>query len=169
MRVTRKGEVVTGKTEGQGVGTESVKGATPVPLGEGISPAKGQPFVERLFSNLLAEIRGTIDTLQTRVDETAAALVAQPNQVTLDTYKDAVSHFLAFLIDNSVTVEQAQSLKRGKDGKPKVFLRVQIVNEKLAELTRALLNSQKPLLDLVNRLDEIRGILVDFYDWKPGR
>lgn len=169
MRVSRKSEVTTSGLESQGAGADSVKGMNPTPLAEGITPAKGQSFVEKMFSSLLAEIRAPLEALQTRVDESAAALVQQPNQVTLDEYKEAVSHLLAFLIDHSVTVEQAQSLKKGKDGKTKVFLRVEIINEKLAQLTRGVLSEQKPMLDLVNRLDEIRGLLVDFYDWKPGK
>lgn len=138
-------------------------------MADGITPVKGQPFAEKLFGNLLAEIRGTIDTLQIRVDETAAALVAHPNQVTIDTYKEAVSHLLAYLLDQSVKIEDALSLKRGKDGERKVFKRVEVVNAKLAELSREVMKQQKPMLDLVHRLDEIRGLLVDLYDWKATK
>ncbi len=166
MKVARKGEVSTGSLEGRGAGTEAVQGGKMAPAAEEISKSGGSPFAERLFSTLLAEIRGDLDALQARVDGTASALVAQPNQVRLDEYKDAVSHLVAFLLDKSTLIKQVQSIKRGKDGKPREFMRVEVVNDKLAELTREVLKAQKPMLDLVNRLDEIRGILMDFYDWK---
>lgn len=167
LRVERKGEATTGGLESQGPSAEAVKGGKPMPLGEEIAPAKGTEFVERLFSNLLSQVRGSLATLQTRVDEAAAAMVAKPNQVTLEVYKESVSHLLAFVIDQSVKVGRTVSLKRTKDGSPKEFVRVEIINEKMAALTRDLLSVQKPLLDLVSRLDEIRGLLLDLYDWKP--
>ena len=169
MRVARKGEVSTSGLDSQGGGAEAVKAGKPTRVGEGIAPAKGEQFVERLFSSLVGEIQGSLETLQTRVDESAAALVAQPNQLTLDSYKEAVAHLLAFIIDKSVTIERVQSLKRGKDGKPKEYVRVEIVNEKLAELAKDVMGAQKPMLDLVHRMDEIRGILVDLYDWKSTK
>lgn len=169
MRVTRKGEVVTGGAEGQGAGAEAVKGAVPLPMTEGISPTKGKKFAERLFSHLLSEIRGNLETLQMRVDDAAKELVAQPNQIKLDAYKEAVSHLMAFIIGNSVVIKKARSLKRGKDGKPKEFWRVETIDEKLGQLAKDIYKAQKPMLDLVNRLDEIRGLLVDLYDWNEAR
>lgn len=168
-RVERKGEVTTGGLEGRGIGAEAVKGGKNIPLADGIAPAKGQAFVEKLFSSLLSEIRGDIDTLQAKVDRASKELVAKPNQLTLDEYKEAVSHLLAFIIDKSAEIRRAQSLKRGKDGKPKEFVRVEIINEKMADLAKEVHKSQKPMLDLVHRLDEIRGLIVDLYDWKSAR
>lgn len=169
MRVTRKGEVVSGGAEGGGAGAEAVKGAGPLPMTEGVSPSKGKKFAERLFSRLLSEIRGSLETLQARVDGAAGELVAQPNQIKLDAYKEAVSHLMAFIIGNSVVIKKARSLKRGKDGKPKEFSRVETIDEKLARLAQDMHKAQKPMLDLVSRLDEIRGLLVDLYDWNEGR
>ena len=168
-RVERKGEVTTGGLEGRGIGAESVKARKNVPLDEGITPTKGPPFVEKLFSSLLSEIQGDIDVLQAKVDRAAQDLVAKPNQTTLDNYKEAISHLLAFIIDKSTVIRRAQSLKRGKDGQPKEFVRVEIINEKIAELAKEVYKSQKPMLDLVHRLDEIRGLIVDLYDWKSTR
>ena len=119
MRVARKEDVSTGGLDNRGEGTESVKGGKAVPLAEGIGKTVDQPFAEKLFGNLLSEIRGNLETLQTKVDRASAALLAQPNnQVMLDSYKEAVSHMLAFIIANSVKIKRAQSLKPGKKGKP---------------------------------------------------
>ncbi len=168
MRVSRKAEVSTGGLEGRGGGAESVGGGKPMPGANAVGAAQSEPFVEKLFSKLLSEVRGTIDTLQHRVDEAAGNLVNQPNQVTLDGYKDAVSHLLAFVIGNSFKILHLQSYKKGKDGQPKPLVKVEIIDQKMAELTRDVITGQKPFLNLVNRLDEIRGLLMDLYDWKPG-
>lgn len=169
MRVNRKEDVGTGNLEGSGTGTDAVKGARPTSFTDEIAPAKSGAFVDKLFSSVLGEISGTVEALQTRVDETSADLIEQPNQVTLDAYKESVSHLVAYLIDHSVEIRRAQSLKRAKDGKPKEFLRVETINEKMAALTRDVMAAQKPMIDLVGRLDEIRGLLIDFYDWKPEK
>lgn len=131
---------------------------------DGVKPADGV-FSSKLFSRLVADIRGNLDVLQSRVDTAAANLIEKPNQMTLDEYKDAISHLIAYLIDNSSQIEKTFSLKKGKDGARKHLVRVEIIDQKLDELTREVLKTQKPVLDLVNRLDEIRGILLDFYDW----
>lgn len=169
MRVTRKEETSAGGLENQGAAPEAVRGGKSLSLTDTIAPARESGFAEKLFSQLLSQVRGTIDTLQTRVDDSAKELVETPNQVTLDEYKEAVSHLVAFLIDQSAKITKVTSLKRARDGSPKEFVRVDIVNEKLAALTEQVLKAQKPVLNLVNQLDEIRGLLVDFYDWKSPK
>jgi uncharacterized protein YaaR (DUF327 family) len=40
---------------------------------------------------------------------------------------------------------------------------VETIDEKLEELTQALLNDQKENLDIASSIDEITGLLVDIY------
>ena len=48
-------------------------------------------------------------------------------------------------------------------GRSKVFAMIQQVNEKLDNMTKKILEEQKDNLDLLNDVDDIRGLLVDMY------
>lgn len=170
MRVSRKEDLGFGGLDTQGsskqVGEASSKGgASRV---EGIRAAEGSPFVEKLFNQLVADIREDLDALMRHVDEAASDLIAKPNQATLDAYKFRISKLMGYVIDKSMEIEKVVGLKKTSKGEEKMLTRVNVVNGELEQLTRELLDQQKPMLDLVNRLDQIRGLLIDFYDWKPG-
>ena len=44
-----------------------------------------------------------------------------------------------------------------------VHVRIEVINQKLDELTKNLIQEQKETIDLVNKIEEIRGLLVDVY------
>lgn len=135
---------------------------------EGVRGAAGGPFVEKLFNQLVADIRENLDALMQRVDEAAGELIDKPNQATIDVYKSRISKLMGYVIDKSMEIEKVLAMKKTSRGEEKLLTRVTIVNTELDQLGRELLDQQKPMLDLVNRLDQIRGLLIDFYDWKPG-
>lgn len=44
-----------------------------------------------------------------------------------------------------------------------IHVRIEVINQKLDELTKDLIKEQKETIDLVNKIEEIRGLLVDVY------
>ncbi|MDF2673307.1 MAG: hypothetical protein K0R09_1572 [Clostridiales bacterium] len=44
-----------------------------------------------------------------------------------------------------------------------IHVRIEIINQKLDDLTKDLIKEQKETIDLVNKIEEIRGLLVDVY------
>lgn len=44
-----------------------------------------------------------------------------------------------------------------------IHVRIEVINQKLDELTKNLIQEQKETIDLVNKIEEIRGLLVDVY------
>lgn len=44
-----------------------------------------------------------------------------------------------------------------------IHVRIEVINQKLDELTKNLIQEQKETIDLVNKVEEIRGLLVDVY------
>ena len=61
-------------------------------------------------------------------------------------------------------------MKRADDTKKDIsfwqtqyFITVDIVDQKMEELTEALLNQEKDNIDIASTIDEIQGLIVDIY------
>ncbi|MDR1351774.1 MAG: DUF327 family protein [Treponema sp.] len=74
-------------------------------------------------------------------------------------YKKAVRNFIHYVVENSYTLEEKTSgvnlLRRKK------FTLVQVVDIKLEQLAAGIMAGQTNQLDLLARIDEIAGILVN--------
>lgn len=77
----------------------------------------------------------------------------------LRTYKEAVRRFLSVVVKRGLEVEQRQSgagvLKK------KRYALVRVIDEKLERLAAAMVSNQRNQIDLLSRIDEINGLLVD--------
>ena len=113
------------------------------------------------FDQLLNEpaITGTLEDLLDGV--TAAGDRLKRSQTTEDirAYRLAVKSFLRFIVDHVLDVEEHVSginvLKRKK------FTLVRVIDQKLENLANAVLLGQSDQLDILRRLEEINGLLVD--------
>jgi uncharacterized protein YaaR (DUF327 family) len=77
-------------------------------------------------------------------------------------YKQAVRGFLHYVVKNGFdTKEQASGVNIMKR---KVHTLVQVVDHKLEQLAAAVLSGQSSQLDLLARLEEINGLLVDLLE-----
>jgi len=132
-----------------------------------ISPSKGRKrshHVERPFSAVLQteqdEVR-EIDLAKAleEVDEYAKRLSESPVMQNLLRYKKKVRDVLRFLVEKSFQVEE--NTVYDYQGRRRLFVLVENIDQKLEELTREFLNKHTSSLDLVSRLDEIRGLLLD--------
>jgi len=112
--------------------------------------------------------------LKDRVDNSGNALSEEFSQENLENFKKSVSQFIKFIVDNNFEVSSKKSRRpqfvspvnffstyntkaRLKD--PKV--QVNVINEKLDNLARDMLNTQMNNLKLLQQVDEIKGLIVD--------
>ena len=128
----------------------------------------------RRFSLLLETMRGKglfLDNLQEElcsnnleelVDEVYATGDCLKDAQTLENikrYKGAVKAFLHFVVDNMLLIEEKTSgnniLKR------KRFTQIKVIDQKLDRLVRDILQNQYEQLEILQRIDEINGLLVD--------
>jgi hypothetical protein len=129
--------------------------------------AKGGAFrkeVERAASALgmasaLKDGGESLEELLDAVHIAGDALKAAPSQETIVGYRQAVRAFLARVVDEGYAVEESVSgnniLKRKK------FMVVRLVDAKLDALAADLLLNQKEQLGLLERIEEIKGLLID--------
>ena len=111
------------------------------------------------FSSLLRSAAGEAEELLEDVTALGDALVAAPTIENVRRYREGIRHFMKYLVDHVLAVEERTSganiLKRKK------YLLIKTVDEKLESLARDFLSSQKPSIELAGRVNEINGLLVD--------
>ena len=77
----------------------------------------------------------------------------------LKVYKKLVMEFLSEAVRGSSRFSKDSFLDRR--GRHRVFATIKIVNEKLDELTREVLKSEKNNLAILGRIEDIRGLILD--------
>ncbi|MCG9966836.1 YaaR family protein [Pelotomaculum terephthalicicum JT] len=72
-------------------------------------------------------------------------------------YKNQIQEYLSFVLEKYYRVKQDYGLGR-------LLIRIEIINEKIDELTASLLEQQKANLEIAGKIDEIAGLLLDLYN-----
>jgi len=72
-------------------------------------------------------------------------------------YKEYIQEYLSFVLENYYRIRQDFGLGR-------LLVRVEVINKKVEELTRALLEQQRKNIAIAGKIDEITGLLIDLYN-----
>ncbi|MDR1073649.1 MAG: YaaR family protein [Treponema sp.] len=113
-----------------------------------ISDVGRLPVTEETVNQLLEDVHSTGDALRKR-----------PLPAEILKYKQAVRNFLAFSVKNTYDIEKQYMGVSLRKRKEKTL--VQIVDKKLDQLATDILAGQRDQLAILERLEEITGILVD--------
>jgi uncharacterized protein len=102
-----------------------------------------------------------LEDLLDEVHEAGDALKENPSVDLVQAYKKAVRDFVHFVVERSYSVEQKTSgrniLKRN------VYFRVSVIDDALEKLAAEILRNQRDNLEILRRVDEINGMLVDLF------
>jgi uncharacterized protein YaaR (DUF327 family) len=93
------------------------------------------------------------------VFEAGDRLKHQTDVESLRSYKNAVREFLSVVVRRGIDIEQQQS--GASIEKRKKYALVHVIDEKLERLAAGMISNQQKQLDLLARVDEINGLLVD--------
>jgi uncharacterized protein YaaR (DUF327 family) len=100
-----------------------------------------------------------LEELLDDVHEAGDRLKQNPTVDLVQAYKKAVRDFVHYVVERSYAVEQKTSgrniLKRN------VYFRVSVIDESLERLGAEILRNQRDNLEILRRVDEINGMLVD--------
>lgn len=116
----------------------------------------------RGFLDELQEMKAGSSDLQAAlaaVDEHGRRLRQCPTQQNLQRYKAVVRKFLQDTVGTLYEIKQDAFFDR--EGRRRAFITVKRVDQSLEELTRMFFAKEVSSLALAQRLDEIRGMLVD--------
>lgn len=110
--------------------------------------AQAEPFSEAGASELLDAVHAAGEDLR-----------RDPNPERIKAYKAAVRNFVHYVVERAYDVVEKSS--GGNILKRKKFTTVVIIDERLERLAADVLSTQRDKLDILRRLDEIHGLLVD--------
>jgi len=105
---------------------------------------------EQRLEKLVQDIVKQGETLSKRVDVRE-----------LKIYRKLIAEFLDTALGNSRKFSKKSLLDRR--GRHKVYAIVQNINDELDKLTQEVLNGEKDNISLLQRLEDIRGLILDLY------
>lgn len=129
----------------------------------GISHAHLQetPFLMALRRTINVRDEESLAQAFAAIEEAAAELRRSMTLRNLKRYKELIGAFISELTANAYSVHQDTGFDQY--GHRRLYVIVQEIDQKLESLTREVIHGQADNLDLVSRLDEIRGLLLDIY------
>ncbi len=95
------------------------------------------------------------------VDQQGQRLSENPTFTELRKYKDLVKRFMGEVTKNGVGLYQTESWD--PYGGNKTLKTIQVLDSKLMELTDHVLNQQNAGLSILDRIGEIKGLLINLY------
>jgi uncharacterized protein YaaR (DUF327 family) len=116
-----------------------------------------------LGTGSLPELDGseTVEGLLDDVHEKGEALKKDSVFGPLNGYKTAVRKFLRYVIENGFEMEETLGVRNPQTMQQKKYVIIRVVDERLESLAAHVLKNQRDQLDILRRIDEIHGMLVD--------
>jgi uncharacterized protein YaaR (DUF327 family) len=142
-----EGEKKTGK--GKGVFRSALGEALKAEEDEAASAVSGpETFSDADISRLLDDVHGSGDRLK-----------ENPTVELVQAYKKAVRDFVRYVVERSYSLEEKVSGRNIL--KQKKYYRLAVIDESLEKLAAEILRNQRDKLEILRRVDEIYGMLVD--------
>jgi len=103
------------------------------------------------------ELQSFLDRLETQGQKLSQSLSIRD----LKDFRDMVKSFLRSTFGQSRKMQENSSWD--SQGRPKVMARVAKIDQSLDELGKQLLDQQGKPLDILTKIDQIRGLIVDLF------
>lgn len=114
-------------------------------------------FAKQLSSKGKDLLKESLDELIEIVDSAGVNLLKSPTDANLSFYKESVKTFMNKALGQSYVVE------KNFDVHNRLYIIVREVDRQLIELTDQLIDKQYKPMELIGRLQEIKGMLLDMY------
>jgi uncharacterized protein YaaR (DUF327 family) len=131
-------------------------------------------FFEKAVLGKVKELPLSEDSLHELLDDvhtTGDALSKRPFPPEIAAYKEAVRNFVHYVVENSYDTEELSSkvkfikIPSGLDiKKPQQYKIIRVVDSKLEAFAAEILRGQLSQLQILEKLDEIKGLLVDLLE-----
>ena len=118
-----------------------------------------ETFKQKLNEVEQEHIRDQLKVLYNKIETQSGKLQDKLFIEDLVQYKELVKEFLDVTVNNSHVFHKENSLDRR--GRHRVYSLVKKVDNELDELTKDFLNIENNRIKILNRLDDIKGLLLD--------
>ena len=106
-----------------------------------------------------SELQDKLKEMVTQITEQGAKIAEHMDIRDLKVYRGLISNFMNEVVVNSHKFSRENFLDRR--GRHRVYGIVRVVNEKLDELAQELLKTEKNQMDILDRIGEVQGLLLD--------
>ena len=122
------------------------------------------PDASTVFRRTLTTLSGEQHTahlqeLVCRIDEQGAKLAQRADIKEFERYRQLIREFLDEVVSNGYSFTKDNAF--GARGRHRFFATVKTIDQKLDGLAKEVLQGQADSLDLLNRIDDIRGLILD--------
>lgn len=119
----------------------------------------GNAFREHMGHQLKAEYRKHIDSLFDELAGLADTITGRNDISLFERYRGRLKDLLTEVMKNAYILcpEYVTDL----NGRQRVYATISIIDSKLDDLAKAILNENSGRLDYLSRVDEIRGLIMD--------
>jgi len=124
------------------------------------SPEKSS-FQQKLEAVNEENIRERLDSLLDYVDQYGDKLKETMDKKDLQAYKAQVKEFLQIIQKEFARTKQ--SFSWDNQGNLKTYMIIEKINHEMEMLQEEFIQDQADVLEVVRRIDEIRGLLLDLY------
>ncbi|MDI3471798.1 MAG: uncharacterized protein PWQ20_112 [Thermotogaceae bacterium] len=117
-------------------------------------------FLDVLYDVTAEEARQMAEEMLDDLINSGNEFARSPTERNLRKYKENIKKFLQFIERGLYKINESLGLT--PDYKH-LHMVAQIVDQKLMDLAKLVFNSEKKTIELVSRIEEINGLLVDLY------
>ncbi len=126
-----------------------------------ISSSASNTFKEEMADSNQREVKKKLDKLLVVLDEQGQKLQKTLDKSDLAEYKKRVQNFLRLVQQEYARVKQSYSWD--SKGNMRTYTIIDQIDSKLAELHTLFVEGQQDTLQVLKKIDEIRGLLLDLY------
>ena len=126
---------------------------------KGIRESEASTF-RRTLTDMTQEMReAKLNEMREAIDEQGKRLGERVDVKEFEKYRRLIREFLDEIVSNGYTFSREDAY--ASRGRHRYIATVKVVNEKLDELGKAVISEHADQIDLVHKIDDIRGLLLD--------
>ncbi len=114
-------------------------------------------FTNETNATYLKHVEGLIGN----ITEQGMIVAKRADMKELQKYRQMVTELLNETVSNGFAFSKSANM--GARGRAKVFATIKKVNDKMDSMTKKLLEQEKDNINLLDDVDDVRGLLVDMY------
>lgn len=125
------------------------------------SPEVFSPFSSLLQRVEQQELKERLDHLLETIDLRGEELKRRMTQANLLAYQRIIGEFLKVI--NQEYLKTRETMSRGRDGRLRILKTIHRISTEMEELKQLILQREFSHIQVMERLDVIRGLLLDIY------
>lgn len=118
----------------------------------------GQDFSTALDMANRERSQQQLEAMMKRIDRAGKRLITTRSVEDAREYRRSIQEYLSYIVKNAyVLKKETGPFDYG------VHTRIEIINQKLDEITKEVIDEQRSTIQLAEKIEELRGLLIDAY------